>query len=138
MKKVVLLGLALLLICPAALAEETAARAGIDLTAVINAFLALIGALITRRLVPYLREKMTDAQYRRALAAVNVAVYAAEEIYKSGHGAEKLEYAQKYLSGKGYAVDLDEIKAAVKKMRIAEENGARSWGREGPETHERA
>lgn len=99
----------------------------IDLTGIINAIIALIGAVLTCKVVPYLREKMTDAQFERGKAMVRIAVYAAEEIYKSGHGAEKLKYVQTYLRGKGYDVDPEEIKAAVKEMRDRENEFAEGF-----------
>ncbi len=121
-KRIWIMAILVLTLCVPALAEEAGAAKGIDLTAIINAAIALIGAILTYRVIPYLKEKMTDSQFARTMAAVNVAVYAAEEIYREGHGAEKLKYAQTYLRSKGYEVDIEEIKAAVKKMRVAEEN----------------
>ena len=92
----------------------------IDLTAIINAAIAVIGAILTYKVVPYLKDRMSDAQFQRTEAMINVAVYAAEEIYRSGHGDEKLRYVQEYLKDKGFNVDVAQIKAAVKRMRDGE------------------
>ncbi|MEA4899339.1 MAG: phage holin, LLH family [Eubacteriales bacterium] len=120
-----------------ALAETAPApTTGIDLTAIINAMIALIGAVLTYKVIPYLRERMTDAQYQRTMAMVKVAVYAAEEIYRSGHGDTKLQYAQEYLRRRGYYVDMEQIKAAVKEMRDAQQPGVTINtydGTQGPE-----
>lgn len=92
----------------------------IDLTPIINAALVLIGAILTTKLMPYLKARMTAEQYARMDAAIKVAVYAAEEVYRGGHGEEKLAYAESYLKGKGFEVDLAQIKAAVQLMRATE------------------
>lgn len=99
---------------------STATPSNIDLTPMVNAAIALIGAIFVGKIVPYLKERMTASQYERLEAAVRVAVYAAEEVYKSGHGDEKLNYAKAYLKRHGYDVDVDQIKAAVKQMRDGE------------------
>ncbi len=90
---------------------------GINLTAIINSILVLIAAFITKKVIPYMKARMTAAQYAQFEAAVRVGVYAAEEIYKSGHGEEKLNYVIDYLDRKGFSVDIDQIKAAVYQMR---------------------
>lgn len=117
-----LLMLLIVLVLPCtALAEGAPVPAEpIDLTPMVNAAIALIGAIFVGKIVPYLKERMTASQYERLEAAVRVAVYAAEEVYKSGHGDEKLNYAKAYLKRHGYDVDVDQIKAAVKQMRDGE------------------
>lgn len=117
-----LLMLLIVLVLPCtALAEGAPVPAEpIDLTPMVNAAIALIGAIFVGKIVPYLKERMTASQYERLEAAVRVAVYAAEEVYQSGHGDEKLNYAKAYLKRHGYDVDVDQIKAAVKQMRDGE------------------
>ena len=85
----------------------------INLTPILQALLGLLAAIITYKLVPWIREKTTTEQAERYAAAVRVAVFAAEQIFGAGHGAEKMSYAIRYLHDKGYDVDSREVEAAV-------------------------
>lgn len=85
----------------------------IDLTPIIQAFLALLAALITYRLIPWIRERTTAAQQGNLRAAIRVMVFAAEQIYGAGYGADKLRYVRDRLREQGFDVDVDEIEAAV-------------------------
>ena len=85
----------------------------INLTPVIQAILALLAALITYRLIPWIRERTTEAQQGNIRAAVKVLVFAAEQLYGAGHGKEKLEYVRDKLKEQGFDADVDEIEAAV-------------------------
>ena len=53
--------------------------AQIDLTQIILAVITLIGALISRYLIPWLKAKLDDRQTEALNAIVRVAVYAAEQ-----------------------------------------------------------
>ena len=85
----------------------------INLTPIIQALIALFAALITYRLIPYIKSKTTGEQQEQLRAAVRVAVYAAEQIFGAGHGAEKMDYALAWLREQGYEIDSREIEAAV-------------------------
>ena len=85
----------------------------INLTPILQALLGLLAAMITYRLVPWLRERTTAEQMQRYQAAVRVAVFAAEQIFGAGHGSEKMDYAIKYLHDKGFEVDSREVEGAV-------------------------
>lgn len=85
----------------------------IDLTPILQAAIALLAALVTSRLIPWLNSRMTDDQLARMRAAVKVAVFAAEQLYGAGKGAEKLDYALNWLRNQGYDVNRAEIEAAV-------------------------
>ena len=93
----------------------------IDITPVIEALIALIAALVAGRLLPWLRERLGAERMAQLEAAYNVAVYAAEEIYRAGHGEQKLEYACAYLEARGFEVDLDRLRATVNQMRDAKQ-----------------
>ena len=85
----------------------------IDLTPIFQAVIALLAALVTYKLIPWIKSKTTAEQQAQLRAAVHIAVFAAEQIYGAGHGADKLDYVIKWLENKGYAVDRTEIEAAV-------------------------
>lgn len=85
----------------------------INLTPIIQAFIALLAALITYRLIPWIKERTTEAQQGNLRAAVKVLVFAAEQLYGAGNGKEKLRYVRDRLQEQGFDVDVNEIEAAV-------------------------
>ena len=116
--------LALVFLPLAALAEATPSdTALVNLTPLINAALLVIAAIITKKLVPYLKERLTDSQFRNMISLLNVAVYAAEEFFPEGHGDEKLAMVQEYMKKKGFNVDIEAIKATVNQMRDEKNKG---------------
>ena len=94
----------------------------IDLTPILQAIIALLAALVTLKLIPWIQARTTAQQQEMLRAAVSVAVYAAEQIYGAAAGKEKLMYVKGQLAKKGYHVDIDEIEAAVRDLTIAQED----------------
>ena len=79
----------------------------INLQPIISAVIALIAALITTFLIPYIKGKISKQQYDRLLEAVRIAVAAAEQIFTSPQsGADKKQYVQEFLAAQGYDVIL--------------------------------
>ena len=76
--------------------------------------IALIAAIITAKVIPWIKAKTTNEQQKRISAVIKTLVFAAEQIYGAGHGKEKLDYVVSKLDEKGFAVDTCEIEAAVK------------------------
>ena len=91
----------------------------IDLTDIITAVLALIAALITRYMIPWIREKTTMEQQARIQAAIDMFVFAAEKIYGVGHGEEKKKYVLSKLYEKGFHVNTDEVHAGIEAAVMA-------------------
>lgn len=86
----------------------------IDLTPILQALLGLLAALVTYRLIPWIKAKTTNEQQALIRALVKSGVYAAEQIYREeGMGQKKMEYVREWLRGHGYNVDVTEIEAAV-------------------------
>lgn len=85
----------------------------INLTPIIEAIIALLAALVTYRLIPWIKARTTNEQQATLNAAIRVAVYAAEQIYGAGAGKDKLNYAFDWLRARGYYVDRGQIEAAV-------------------------
>lgn len=78
----------------------------IDITPIIEAVVALIAALITAFVVPWIKEKISKEKLEKIKMWVEVAVEAAEQLYKgSGRGAEKKAYVIDFLNSKGYTID---------------------------------
>ena len=85
----------------------------IDLTPVFQAVIALIAALITTKLIPWIRQKTTKQQLENLRAAAKIAVYAAEQLYGAGNGEEKLSYALARLEDMGFHADYTVLREAV-------------------------
>ena len=95
----------------------------IDLTPIIQAIIALLAAIITIKVIPWIQAKTTAQQQAMLRAAVSVAVYAAEQIYGAGGGNEKMQYVKARLREKGFDIDITEIEAAVKGLTMIQEQG---------------
>ena len=86
----------------------------INLTPIIQALIGLLAAVVTYRLVPWIKAKTTNEQQAYIRALVKAGVYAAEQVYSTaGMGREKMEYVRKYLLSRGFEVNVTEIEAAV-------------------------
>lgn len=86
----------------------------IDITEILNAVFALVAAIITGALVPFVKMKLSEASYARLEILVKTAVCAAEQMYNvQGSGNEKKEYVLNFLRSKGYSVDTEKVSAQV-------------------------
>lgn len=85
----------------------------IDLTPIIQAVIALLAALITWKVIPWINARTTKEQKANMRAMLRVLVCAAEQLYGANKGAEKLDYVVARLEEMGYKVDRSEIEAAV-------------------------
>lgn len=120
MKKLLVFILAMCLTVVPALAEEAAeAAAAIDLTDIITAVLALIAALITRYVIPWIKEKTTLEQQKRIQAAIDTVVFAAEKLYGAGQGEKKKQYVLAKLRANGYDVDDQMVRAGIEAAVMA-------------------
>lgn len=125
MKKylMILVVLSLMLTCSFVLAEAedaTPTLPGIDLTPLFQAVIAFLAALVSYKLVPWIQARTTAQQQEMLRAAVSVAVYAAEQLYGTGNGKEKLMYVKGRLAEKGFKIDIDEIESAVREMTLSQ------------------
>ncbi len=94
----------------------------IDLTPIFQALIALLASLITIKVIPWIQARTNAQQQEMLRASVSVAVYAAEQIYGTGAGHDKLLYVKGQLARKGFHVDIDEIEAAVQSLSLNQEN----------------
>ena len=90
----------------------------IDLTPILETIIALIAALVTYKLIPWLKARTTESQQAILMATVRTLVYAAEQLYGAGKGKEKFTYVRQKKQKKGFDVDVDAIEAAVKEITI--------------------
>lgn len=86
----------------------------IDLTTLANALIALVAAIITAFVIPWIRSKTTAQQRTLLESVVKTLVFAAEQLYGAGNGEDKLQYVIDRLKARGYTVDLALIEATVK------------------------
>lgn len=85
-----------------------------DITPIFEATAALIAAVITAVIIPYIRSKTTAQQQVEINAWVKIAVAAAEQIYQgTGRGEEKKAYAIQWLREHGVTVDEAKLDALI-------------------------
>lgn len=84
-----------------------------DLTPVINAFIALIAALITAFVVPWIKRNTSAKDREEFLKWVEIAVAAAEQLFYSTQGPEKKKYVVQFLQEHGFTFSREEINAAI-------------------------
>ena len=106
-----ILTLALALSCLALAEAETAPL--VDLTPLVRAAITLMAALITYRLVPWIKARTTEQQQANLSVLASTLVYAAEQLFGANRGAEKLAYVTDILRERGYDVDSQEVLAVV-------------------------
>ena len=86
----------------------------INLQPVISAAVALIAAVITTVLIPYIKGKISQQEYDKLIEAVRIAVAAAEQLFTSPQsGADKKQYVQEFLAAQGYDVSDQEIDTMI-------------------------
>ncbi|MCC8123357.1 MAG: phage holin family protein [Oscillospiraceae bacterium] len=90
-----------------------------QITEIITAMIALLAAIITAVVVPWLRKKAGALDTTELLAWVEVAVAAAEQLYESTNGAAKKDYVLDVLEAQGYYVDTAEVDAAIEAAVLA-------------------
>ena len=85
-----------------------------NMTEIVQALIALLAAVITGVLIPYIKGK-TSLQQREAVNEwIAVAVSAAEQIYAGpGRGEEKKAYVLSWLADRGVKLDGEVLDAAV-------------------------
>lgn len=85
----------------------------VDLTPIFNAAVALIAAIITAFVVPWIKRKTTEHDREEMLKWVDIAVAAAQQLFHELEGEKRKEYVRQFLKDKGYDVDTQEIDNAI-------------------------
>lgn len=95
-----------------------------DATTIVEAVFALIAAVITAIVIPYIKSKTTEQQQKEINAWVKIAVSAAEQIYSgSGRGEEKKAYVLSWLQEHGVTVDESKLNAMIEAAVYDLQNG---------------
>lgn len=85
-----------------------------DITTIVQAVFALLAAIITAIVVPWIKSKTTAEQQREINAWTRIAVTAAEQIYGgSNRGPEKKKYVLNWLRAHGITVDEAQLNALI-------------------------
>lgn len=84
-----------------------------DLTPIINAVIALLAALISAFVIPWLKRKTNEQDRETLLKWVEIAVAAAQQLYHQLEGAERKQYVRAFLASKGYDVNDHEVDNAI-------------------------
>lgn len=86
----------------------------IDLTNVIGAIILLAVAFCGAFVIPWIRSKTTAEQRKELQAWIEIAVTAAEQIYKgAGRGEEKKQYVMDWLEDHGFYIEVSQLEAMI-------------------------
>ncbi|MBR5825447.1 MAG: holin [Clostridia bacterium] len=88
-------------------------KSTVDITPIIEIVVALLSALVTTFLIPYIKKKISAEKLAELQKWVGIAVEAAEQIYGSKTGTQKKEYVVAFLLSKGIAFDTQEVNALI-------------------------
>lgn len=80
-----------------------------DYTQIITAVIALLSALVTAFVIPWLKERIGAERLATWQQYVEIAVRAAEQLYGAAQGEEKKAYVVQYLAGKGIQFDTETV-----------------------------
>ena len=95
-----------------------------DITPIIEAVFALLAAIITAVVIPYIKNRTTARQQAEINAWVRIAVTAAEQVYKgTGRGEEKKAFVLEWLKSHGVTVDMEKLDALIESAVYDINNG---------------
>lgn len=84
-----------------------------DMTDIIECAIALLSAVISAFLIPYIKNQLSENKRSQLIFWVKTAVEAAEQLFGSKTGQQKKEYVAAFLLSKGIVVDIDEVTALI-------------------------
>lgn len=80
-----------------------------DYTQIISAVIALISALVSAFLIPWIKTKIDADKLQTVRAYVEIGVKAAEQLYAASEGDKKKAYVISFLAEKGIQFDVETI-----------------------------
>ena len=80
-----------------------------DYTQIISAVIALISALISAFLIPWIKTKIDADKLQTVRTYVEIGVKAAEQLYAASEGDKKKAYVISFLAGKGIKFDVETV-----------------------------
>lgn len=103
--------------CPAMAEGTTQTAYTLDLTDLFQAVLATLAALVTGYLVPWLKAKAGKEKQELTETMIDVAVYAAQQLYETNTISDRLDYACSWLKARGVTVDRAQVEAGVRRYK---------------------
>lgn len=90
----------------------------IDITQIVVAVIGLLGVILTSVVVPLIKSKLTNSQWKTILNYALAGVQAAEIIFNAqGQGEEKLRWVSEYITNQclahGIKIDMDTVRVAI-------------------------
>ena len=86
----------------------------LDITSIVQAIFALVAAIVTAVVIPWIKSKTNAQQQEEIKQWVKIAVAAAEQIFVGqGRGEEKKQWVLEFLSKYNLKIDLDAIDAMI-------------------------
>ena len=90
----------------------------IDITQIVVAVIGLLGVILTSVVVPLIKSKLTNSQWKTILNYALAGVQAAEIIFNAqGQGEEKLRWVSEYITNQclahGIKIDMDAVRVAI-------------------------
>ena len=80
-----------------------------DYTQIISAVIALISALVSAFLIPWIKTKIDADKLQTLRTYVEIGVKAAEQLYTATDGPEKKAYVLSFLAEKGITFDSEVV-----------------------------
>ena len=88
----------------------------IDITEIVQALLALLAAIITAYVIPWIRKKIGNEKLEQLRSWCTIAVQAAEQLKSTGIITDKKQYVLDYLASKGFTVDDALVESTVNEL----------------------
>lgn len=83
-------------------------------TMIFEGLITLVLGILTVVVIPYIRGKMSTAEFAETIKWVKIAVQAAEMIFKeSGLGEKKKKYVEDFLEAHGITYDAEQLDALI-------------------------
>lgn len=99
-----------------------------DLTPVVNAAIALIAALVSAFVIPWIKRNTSAKDREEFLKWVEIAVAAAEQMFHVTQGKEKKKAVIAFLEAKGFTFTESEIDAAIEAAVLKLHRGLEAAG----------
>ena len=80
-----------------------------NITEISTLIVKLVFVCLSVLVIPYIENKLGENKFNKALKWVKIAVAAAEQLYDSCDGEAKKQYVIKYLSDKGFKIDVETL-----------------------------
>ena len=92
-----------------------------NITSVITAVIALVGAIITCWLIPYLKSKTTSEQRRNLYDIVTIACRCADQLVKNGvlDKQYRHDHVINYLNSIGITYDVEEVNEMIESVVLS-------------------